>query len=179
VKRIYQNSLFFILIIFYFNFLSSAIGNNEKTSNNKKSYYEKNIVINQFNIVTKFESDVDNNCIKVKQRISYELLSLVPDRVATISEFYDKYSQINSYNGVSGENVICGSYQPEGIFHSDLKLCRYNLYFHRSNEMVKVVLNKEIQDSRFISTNLLCKNYTIRNAVLRFEIPDVIDIDLL
>ena len=72
-----------------------------------------------------------------------------------------------------------GSYEMDGIFHSDAKVFSFELDFGTEGRLLHVDYNKEYKDVKYLCTAYFRNDSPILERVLEFQVPDWLELELL
>lgn len=140
---------------------------------------ERKVVIENLKIDVSFKIDDENKKINVIEKTKYVLTPQLPNISAKLFEYYDDDSKITGDHSIHFYTKSCGNYQPDGIFHSDLKVCQFYFEFNHAFENIEFYVYKKHYDCRFYGITPLLEEYPIKRATLTYEIPDGIEVDII
>lgn len=94
---------------------------------------------------------------------------------------YNHYSNFSSIGEVKGSKAVSesGKMKVNGIFHHDMYYYVYSYYHPVGNKIQSISYTKEHYDARYLTSTYFQMHYPIKEKVIRFEIPDNIDIELV
>jgi hypothetical protein len=135
---------------------------------------------------TTYSFDLSNSqyMIVVKQNRSDQFVSLKPNSRAVTTTFYDRYSEIARHN-VRGTGIhkaathqFCGSFERDGIFYHDAKVCRYYLAFNNTGDYLTHRTTKEFNNPLYFGRIPLHSNFAVHQGKVIIEIPATVEIEL-
>jgi hypothetical protein len=119
----------------------------------KNKYPENDVVITHLERNVEFCFNKTYRTIEVEEVINYHLLSLKPNAKIEIPIFFNDHIKINSTKISNGKLFKTeGNYHPEGIFHSDFKLCLLESVIPKSFETRIITVKKTTLDIIHYST---------------------------
>ena len=72
-----------------------------------------------------------------------------------------------------------GSYEQDGIFHSDAMIFAYELQFSTEGRLLNVDYTKVYNDVKYLCTSFFREDTPILERVLEFDVPDWLELELL
>ena len=123
---------------------------------------------------------------KVKASVTNELV-LVP-----VKDYLKYGDGVFYYDEVSVENIkalndlgkevkmekLCGSYNEEDIFHSDLKLCSVKFPLGERGKAFKYSYVENYRDIKFLTSFYFNRNIPAAERIIQFNVPSWMEIDL-
>ncbi len=149
-----------------------------------KEYPKEEAVILNSTTEISFSASV-NGTIYAMEKNSEEIMSLRMNARISRFVFYDSYSEIQDSRlaDEKGKRIsvspVCGNYEQEDLFHSDVKVCSYA----RSLDLIGDILcfdhTKKYLDLKYLSRQYFSDPMPIRNKTITLLIPDWLESDIL
>lgn len=141
------------------------------------------VILNSLTEIT-FEKDT-NGKVFASEKTTEEIMSLRVNLEFSRDFFYDSYSKITerSFLNHKGKKLypysICGNYEENNIFHSDVKFCIYPFKVSSIGEKRTVKIKKKYIDLKYLTKIYFATNLPIENKQILFHIPSWLNVELL
>jgi hypothetical protein len=155
--------------------------NSDQLKNIKTLYPDKKFYAIKEEI--SYEFDIKDNKLNILEEFNSILVSPEYNNQRFHSVFYDDYSEVkkvscNAEGQVNPQlNVIYTNYESNGIFHDDLKLCAFKMEMDKDIQY-KVKYEKLYKNPRFFTRVFFHENYPIAEKVLKFKIPNWVNVEI-
>lgn len=130
-----------------------------------------------------FEFDINNEKLQIEE--SFNSLFFTDDESASRYQYmyYDDYSEVKisctaDDRTVPAVNVIYTTYQNQGIFHDDLKICAFKMDMRKETNY-KVKYTKEYNNARLFTRFFSHENYPIAEKTISFKVPNWLKIEIM
>jgi len=124
--------------------------NSELANQYAAKYKNQDAVIKNSTTTVTFSFDKKEQTMSVNIASSLQILTLKANKNIIFGIEFNNNSRIARAKLLEGKFFqTCGDYRPEGIFHSDDKLCTYKFDSKNSGEIQTFVYEKDISDVRY------------------------------
>ena len=156
---------------------SISIANDLKTK-----YTEDNIALVNSNSNLSFSKSGKN--IIASNKHNDEFISLSINKEIYRRLFYDDKSEISYVSTRNNKNKSiyvpskCGNYESEGIFHSDVMMCIYELGFYSKGQRINFAYTKTYNDLKFLNSIYFHSEYPTRDKEITIKIPEWLEVEI-
>lgn len=170
------------LIVFSNNVLFSQSASEELKKNLVTNYPDEKFYSSKEE--QSFEFDRTNDKLQIVE--SFNSLFFTDDESASRYQYmyYDDYSEVKKISCTADDrtapsvNVIYTTYQNQGIFHDDLKICAFKMDMRKETNY-KVKYTKEYNNARLFTRFFFHENYPIAEKTISFKVPNWIKIEIM
>lgn len=166
--------------------VAGGASNDVKLADALKSKYKKfDVALKSSKNIYEFNYDAKSKSIYVMEYIEYEYVSLVSNARYDCLIPYDEFSRIEKVRLVNEKqsNIkitpVYSSYQVDGIFHSDAKLCAVRIIFSQKGEIRKIVAQKRYDDIRYFTRSVFQSGLPAVKKEIVFVIPSWFSLKLI
>ena len=126
----------------------------------------------------RFYYDKFSKKVYAEEYTEQKILALKANTVYHENVYYDDYSSITS-SLLQDEKrrkmnfvPVCGSYEQNGIFHSDTKFCSYSLKFSHVGEVKYLSIKRKITDLKYLPNIYFHTHEDVEEARIEIVIPN-------